>query len=201
MCAVPLPGPSTHQRWLMSCSKVHLNMWPHPWKQVLIISSVTLVQVLRLLFNRHDQLKFQVNQAPRNTHNQDHPIWPSKQNFYKTPEWIAQKSYGCTIPGSVQNQVRQGLEQPRSSGRCPCPSQGSSNQGVFKVPFQPKPFYDFLILRFTVLHCPHSSFLDCWHTAFAFLHSYSHSCAGPTPTQKYCTCKTYAMVTESFNKQ
>lgn len=35
MCAVPLPGPSTHQSSLMCCSKVHLNMWPHPWNNSL----------------------------------------------------------------------------------------------------------------------------------------------------------------------
>lgn len=72
MCAVPLPGPSTHQSSLMCCSKVHLNMWPHPWKHLLIIFSVTL---MLKLFNRHAQLKFQINQAPRNTHNQEHLIW------------------------------------------------------------------------------------------------------------------------------
>ena len=102
-----------HESCLTCYSKVHFNMWLHLWKQVVIIPSITLVKELRLLSNRQAQLKSQVNQAPRNTHNQeDHLIWPKEEFFYyETLEQFSQRSCGRPIIGSVQGQVGQGFEQ------------------------------------------------------------------------------------------
>lgn len=54
---------------------------------------------------------------------------------------VAQRSFGCSIPGSVEGQAEWGLEQCEPSGRCPCPRQGAWNEMGFESPL-PKPFYD-----------------------------------------------------------
>ena len=46
---------------------------------------------------------------------------------------VAQRSCGCSIPGSVQGQVG----ATWSSGRCPCLWQGGWNRMIFKGPFNP----------------------------------------------------------------
>lgn len=66
-----------NESWLTCYLKVHLNTWLHPWKQVLVFSSITPVKESRLLVNRYAPLKGQVNQTPRNTHDwEDYLIWP-----------------------------------------------------------------------------------------------------------------------------
>ena len=67
-------------------------------------------------------------------------------------EQAAQRGCGCPLPGSLQGQAGWGFEQPGLEGGVPAYSRGLE-LGDLKGPFQPKPFYDSMIV---LLHSQHA---------------------------------------------
>jgi len=64
------------------------------------------------------------------------------RHWYRLSEkvWVS-PPWQCSRPGWM------GLWATWSTGRCPCPWQGGWNKMIFKNSFQPKPFYDSMILH------------------------------------------------------
>ena len=75
-------------------------------------------------------------------------IWGSPSWCFEdeTLAQVAQWGYGCPLPGSTQGQAGWGCKQPGLGGGIPAYSRGLE-LGDRKGPFQPKPFYDSMILR------------------------------------------------------
>ena len=61
----------------------------------------------------------------------------------EAPEQAAQRSCGCSVPGSVQGQVGQDFEQPGLVEGVPAHG-GGLELGDLQCPFQPKSFYDYM---------------------------------------------------------
>ena len=63
----------------------------------------------------------------------------------ETLEQVAQKGCECPLPGSIQGQAGWDFEQPGLEGGVPAYSRGLELHDL-KGPFQPKPFYESVIL-------------------------------------------------------
>jgi len=81
---------------------------------------------------------------------------PSQPALLDTQEQVAQGGCGCPIPGGIQGQTGCGSGQPGLVVGDPAHSRGLELDG-HRGPFQPRPFYDSMILKHPTFHYPNTS--------------------------------------------